>query len=64
MRVSSLPSSTLETIYNQYLYFGEKEMFIDFMIEHLTDASSFRLADKDMEVLPWIYNKVNYSPLS
>ncbi|MCZ1330973.1 hypothetical protein FVD70_14185, partial [Enterococcus faecium] len=53
MRVSSLPSSTLETIYNQYLYFGEKEMFIDFMIEHLTDASSFRLADKDMEVLPW-----------
>ncbi|HFM8152513.1 TPA: hypothetical protein ACHAKI_001709, partial [Enterococcus faecium] len=59
MRVSSLPSSTLETIYNQYLYFGEKEMFIDFMIEHLTDASSFRLADKDMEVLPWIYNKLN-----
>ena len=34
-------------------------MFIDFMIEHLTDASSFRLADKDMEVLPWIYNKLN-----
>lgn len=59
MRVSSLPSSTLETIYNQYLYFGEKEMFIDFMIEHLTDASSFRLADKDMEALPWIYNKLN-----
>ncbi|EMN0580159.1 hypothetical protein FZB88_04120 [Enterococcus faecium] len=59
MRVSSLATSTLETIYNQYLYFGEKEMFLDFMIEHLTDSPAFRFSDKDMEILPWIYDKIN-----
>lgn len=57
-RITDLSLDSLELLYSQCLYYGSQEMFIDYIIDHVTDAKSFSTADMDMSLIPWLYNKM------
>lgn len=58
-RLSTLNVFTLDLLYNQFNYYGKRPMFINYVVEHLTNSASFYESDKDMQLIPWLYDKID-----
>lgn len=58
-RLSDLDVLTLDLLYNQFIYYSNHSMFVDYVIFHFTDSRSFDQAETDMQRIPWLFSKMD-----